>query len=130
MAFERGPLKMYAVFLPAALKAMKGIRGKLAAQAGHAYLHAWWDAALHFAPLAKEYKDSDHAYKIALIAPEDADEKWFDELLAYYRARTGTTKVVDAGFTVFDGPTLTCIGIGPIAPDDREEILRGLKSLT
>jgi peptidyl-tRNA hydrolase len=126
-------LKLYAVFSPVALKAMKGVRGKLAAQAGHAYLHAWWDAARRkevIGDVAFEYQRSLRAYKIALVAPEAADEAWFDGLIALYRGKTGVTKVVDAGLTVFDGPTLTCIGIGPIHPDNREDILRGLKSLT
>ncbi len=123
-------LKMYAIFSPAALKAMKGIRGKLAAQAGHAYLHAWWDAVDRHPFKAWTYRKSPRAYKIALVAPDDVPEDWYDELLLGYRDVTGVTKVVDAGLTVFDGPTLTCIGIGPINPDAREAILRSLRPLS
>lgn len=123
-------LKMYAIFSQAALKAMKGNRGKMAAQAGHAYLHAWWDALGRHPDLAYGYRGSSHAYKIALAAPADADEAWFAELAELYREKTGVTEVIDAGFTVFDGPTFTCIGIGPINPDDREPILCSLRPLT
>jgi peptidyl-tRNA hydrolase len=133
---EKAPLKMYAIFSPAAVKGMKGNRGKLAAQAGHAFLHAWWDADLRHPELAVAYRHGPRAFKIGLMpreeeftAPEGVTEAWFDRLLDAYRDKTGVTKVIDAGFTVFEGPTLTCIGIGPISPDDREEVLAGLKPL-
>ena len=37
-------IKMYAIFCRETLKDFQQNEGKLAAQAGHAYLHAWWDA--------------------------------------------------------------------------------------
>ena len=37
-------IKMYCIFSRESLEAMKGVRGKMAAQAGHAYLHAFWNA--------------------------------------------------------------------------------------
>lgn len=122
---------MYAVFSPAAVKAMKGNRGKLAAQAGHAYLHAWWDAHTRHPELAAAYRKGPRAFKIALMPKDEdgTDEAWFDRLLEAYRDKTGVTKVIDAGFTVFEGPTLTCIGIGPISAEDREEVLAGLRPL-
>lgn len=126
----KAPLKMYAVFRPEALKAMKGVRGKLTSQAGHAFTHTGWDTEDRFPEIHKAYRASAHAYKISLAAPEGVDESWYDNLLTLYRDKCGVTKVIDAGFTVFDGPTLTAIGIGPISPDDREDILRGLKPLT
>lgn len=36
--------RMYCIVARDSLKLMNGNRGKLAAQAGHAYLHAFWDA--------------------------------------------------------------------------------------
>lgn len=36
--------KMYCIFAKESLDKIKGVRGKLATQAGHAYLHAYWDA--------------------------------------------------------------------------------------
>ncbi len=129
----KSPLKMYCIFNPPALKAMKGVRGKLAAQAGHAFLHAWWDAskrAEEVGECAMDYFHSDHAYKITLAAPDDATEEWFDDLIAHFSKITGVTKVVDAGFTVFDGPTLTCIGIGPVSSDECKYVLKSLRTLS
>ena len=40
-------IKMYAIFCRETLRQMK-FEGKLAAQAGHAYLHAWWNAEDRF----------------------------------------------------------------------------------
>lgn len=124
-------VKMYCIFSKEALKKMNGIRGKLASQAGHAYLHAFWDAYKngHYAEAASdadEYR-SGRAYKITLVV--DTDE----ELLALFRAYhgyCGTALIEDAGFTVFKEPTITCLGIGPIRESRTDSILRGLKTLT
>ena len=35
---------MYCIFAKESIDKMKGNRGKMAAQAGHAFLHSWWDA--------------------------------------------------------------------------------------
>lgn len=116
-------LRMYAVFSPTAIKKMNGSRGKLAAQAGHAYLHAWWDAPRS---RAAAYRSSVRAYKIALIA--ETDEQ-LQQLINEHSELTGTTYVIDAGLTVFDGPTATCVGIGPISQAERSELLARLKPL-
>lgn len=119
-------MKMYAVFSKEAVDLMKGSRGKLAAQAGHAYLHAFWDADTRFPFDAKKYRNSDHAYKIALVVPTETE---LLELLESYRNICGVSLVKDAGFTVFEGPTVTCLGIGPIAPNMIKDDLKSLKTL-
>ena len=126
--FEReyNMLKLYCVFDAQAVKAVKGNRGKLAAQAGHAYLHTVWDAEDRFPETAKEYKHSEKAYKIALLA-ENVDV--LHQLEELYKPICGVSLVTDAGLTVFDGPTITCLGIGPIDPDSREKILQSLPTL-
>lgn len=129
MGEVKAPLKLYAIYHRPALKLLEAELGKFGAQSGHAFCHALWDAERRFPETAQGYKDSDHAYKIGLVAPRGVDESWFDALLDKYRDRCGVTKVVDAGFTVFEGPTFVGVGIGPISPDDCEEILRGLKPL-
>lgn len=99
---------------------INGVRGKMLTQAGHAYLHAAWDAQDRFPDMLKAYRDSGHAYKITLVVPTVAD---LEELHEAYRDRCGVSLVKDAGFTVFkdaDGnplPTVTCLGIGPIPED-------------
>ena len=119
-------LKLYCIVSEVALAAMKGSRGKLGSQCGHAYLHAFWDCEERFPELARAYKDSPRAYKITLKA---ADTAALEELAALYKTQCGVSLVTDAGLTVFDGPTVTCLGIGPIDPDKRETILKGLKPL-
>lgn len=106
---------------------MNGIRGKLAAQAGHAYLHAFWDAERRFPARAQQYRASDHARKVSLVVDTT------DEMIALankYRATHGVTIVRDAGFTVFKEPTITCVGIGPIDVTEAGDDLRLLKLLT
>lgn len=108
-------IKIYCIFSQDAIKEMKGIRGKLAAQAGHAYLHAYWNAAGRFPDIAEEYKESSHAYKIACVVNST---EMLSELYNQFCDTHGVTVVEDAGFTVFENPTVTCIGIGPIREED------------
>lgn len=121
-----GTRKLYCVFSREALDKMNGIRGKLGAQAGHAFLHAWWDANERFGLDAEAYRHSQLAFKIVLVV--DTDEQ-LRELHESYKDVCGVSLVTDAGLTVFDGPTLTCIGIGPILADDVKPDLSGLKTL-
>lgn len=119
-AHDPDPLRLYCIVSKPvfALIRKKGAEGKGHAQSGHAWLHAFWDAERHFPESAAAYKDSPHAYKITLKV---ADES---ELRAIYEAHDGVcgrTLVKDAGFTVFDQPTVTCVGLGPV----RRSQLRG-----
>ena len=106
---------------------MKGIRGKMMAQAGHAYLHSYWNTVDRYPGVAQQYRNSEHARKITLVVETDDQ---LIELYEKYIGICGATKVIDAGFTVFDGPTLTCIGIGPISDDLVENDIKQLKLLT
>lgn len=126
VAIAEPKLRMYCVFSKEAIKLMNGSRGKLAAQAGHAYLHAYWDAEKRFPELAKRYRNSERAYKICLVV-ETTEE--LGQLYAEHYLKTGTTHVKDAGFTVFKEPTVTCVGIGPIDPSDCSDFLKSLKVL-
>ena len=119
-------LKMYCIVSKEALDAMGGNRGKLAAQAGHAYLHSYWETMEHFPERAKEYKDSNHAIKICLIA-ETTEQ--IIKIAKDHEDITGVTIVKDAGFTVFKEPTVTCVGIGPILKEECNEELKSLKPL-
>lgn len=116
---------MYCIFSKEAIEKMKGNRGKMAAQAGHAYLHAFWDAEKRlFHHEAESYMYSNKAYKIALIVENESD---LYKLQATYKSICGTSLVKDAGLTVFDEPTVTCLGIGPIREDNIGEDLKSLK---
>jgi peptidyl-tRNA hydrolase len=119
-------MKMYCIFSKEALDAMGGVRGKMTAQAGHAFLHAYWDAEENFPAVARAYRDS-LAKKITLVVPTDDHLR---ELQKSYRGVCGTSLVVDAGLTVFKGETTTCLGIGPLTGDKVGDDLRALKVLT
>ncbi len=120
-------VKMYCVFAKESLDKMKGIRGKMMTQAGHGYLHAYWDAEARHRALAEAYRTTDHAYKITLVV--DTVEE-LEVLQARYHDVCGVSLVKDAGFTVFTEPTVTCLGIGPISEDLIGDDLKSLKTLT
>lgn len=120
-------IKMYCIFAKESVQKMNGIRGKMCTQAGHAYLHAYWDSMNKFPEISQAYADSTHAYKITLIV--DTVEQLL-ELQAKYKDVCGTSLVTDAGFTVFNEPTTTCLGIGPISEDQIGDDLKTLKTFT
>lgn len=128
-------VKMYCIFARESLDKINGIRGKLATQAGHAYLHAYWDACSDMAAdgnrpkftQALTYQGSERAYKITLVVDTVDELKALQEA---YKDVCGTSLVTDAGFTVFKEPTTTCLGIGPIFETNIGEDLKALKTLT
>jgi peptidyl-tRNA hydrolase len=126
-------LKMYCVFAMDSIQKMGGVRGKLGTQAGHAYLHAFWDSVDRFSGDALAYQESQMAFKITLVVPTTED---LDKLHDHYKDICGVSLVVDAGRTVFkneDGtprPTKTCLGIGPLRDSEKDEVLAGLPLLT
>ncbi|AXQ69971.1 hydrolase [Caulobacter phage CcrSC] len=131
-------LVIYSIISQAALDAMKGNRGKLNAQAGHAYLHAWWDADERFPKVAKAYRYSDAAVKVALRMVQDLDVEDIqvagtaEDLSALYdvfHGVCGITLVRDAARTVFKKPTITFLGVGPITKARFNELAPGLRPL-
>jgi peptidyl-tRNA hydrolase len=142
--------KMYCIFALESVKKMNGIRGKMCTQAGHAYLHAFWDAnyAANVEPFTTEdffrvteevliatrkveqaqaYYNSERAYKITLIVDTVEELKALQEK---YKDICGTSLVTDAGFTVFNEPTTTCLGLGPISEDNIGDDIKSLKTFT
>ena len=120
-------MKMYCIFARESIEKMGGNRGKLAAQAGHAFMGAYSDAC------ARGHWDAgapgeDHWAKIVLAVDTVED---LGRIAAAYKHRKfwGMKLITDAGRTVFDGPTRTCLGIGPLAEDDTGEDIRNLQVL-
>jgi peptidyl-tRNA hydrolase len=133
-------IKMFAIFARETLVQMK-YEGKLAAQAGHAFLHAWWDAeerweysdgsivlsASSYIDVMRAYKHSDDARKITLVVDTVAELR---DIYDRFRPYMGATLVEDCGYTVFEEPTITCVGLGPIPSDWTKGTLLGdLKTL-
>jgi peptidyl-tRNA hydrolase len=123
-------IKMYCIFARESVDKMNGIRGKMCTQAGHAYLHAYWDSLNPekcFIDQVRAYMTSDRAYKITLIVDTVDELKAIQEK---YKNICGTSLVTDAGLTVFSEPTTTCLGIGPISEDKIGDDLKALKTFT
>lgn len=128
--------KLYCIFADESVKKMNGIRGKMCTQAGHAYVHSIWDA---FAPSfnlikmfrkikqAYAYKHSERAYKITLRVSTVDELKALQEK---YKDVCGTSLVTDAGYTVFNEPTTTCLGLGPISEENIGDDIKSLKTFT
>jgi peptidyl-tRNA hydrolase len=120
---------MYCIFAKESVQKMNGNRGKLAAQAGHAYLHAYWDAEDKWQPFEPDaaghlYRTSERAYKICLIVDTVQE---LEQLHEAYKALCGVSLVKDAGITVFNEPTITCLGLGPISEENIGEDIKKLK---
>ena len=87
--------------------------GKAMAQAGHAFLKSALVAGFE---LLTEYDNTSLHRKITLVAKNEH---------ALRRAQKECEQlnipcylVIDAGLTVFDGPTVTCLGIGPVLKEN------------
>lgn len=131
--------KMYCIFAMDSVQKMGGNRGKMSSQAGHAFLHSYWDAMGLNTPKdirykvnfykyeqAVAYSNSGLAFKITLKVDTVTE---LLELQKAYSSICGTSLVTDAGRTVFDEPTITCLGIGPIAECNIKDDLKSLKVL-
>ena len=126
-------IKMYCIFAKESVVKMNGVRGKLATQAGHAYLNAYWDSMSDMAAdgdrpkfsNAMAYQMANHCYKITLVVDTVEELKTLQNA---YRDKVGTALITDAGFTVFTEPTTTCLGIGPIPENMIGDDLKALKT--
>ena len=119
-------MKMYCIFACESIEKMGGNRGKLAAQAGHAFVGAYQGAAVNFKRRLRDYGPETGEPKIVLVADT------VDDLLSLrdaYVHKHPLCYVTDAARTVFVEPTVTCIAIGPISDDDVGADIKSLKVL-
>lgn len=127
-------IKMYCIFAQESIDKMKGNRGKMAAMSGHAYLHAYWNSCkpgpegdrMKFLDQAQAYRNGDHAYKICLVVDTVAE---LEVLRDAYKGVCGVSLVKDSAFTVFDEPTVVCLGLGPIREDKIGADIQAIKTL-
>lgn len=118
-------LKLYAI-----IRADLGMStGKIASQAGHAFLNAYLETLNNFPQIAKEYQKEGIGTKICLNA-KDLNKLLIiqDKLKA---ANINHCLIIDSGHICppfFDGsPIVTALGIGPIYPLEVKSIIRRLK---
>jgi peptidyl-tRNA hydrolase len=119
--------KLYAIVPRAAMELMEPHPGKLASQTGHAFMDAYWDSEDRFKSAAAAYraKGSSHP-KITLLVESESE---LYQLHNTYSTVCGVSIVVDEGRTVFEGPTLTALGLGPIHPDLLQDDMGALELL-
>lgn len=103
-------LKLYCILAEEAVRSAGGNRGKMIAQAGHAFLHTYWDAEDNFPEDASAYRASANAVKVTLVAPTET----LLILREAYAATCGTSLVRDRALTVFPEPLITALGLGPL----------------
>lgn len=138
----QGRWKQYCVVSKVAFALMNGNRGKLIAQAGHAFQFAGWDAHDRYPEHLRHYRQSMSAAKVTLgsgakesvedlLAAEDSAA--LEALYNAYKGVCGVTFVKDEGRTVFKVPTVTVVGVGPLRTDRygdmRGSDLTGLRPL-
>lgn len=102
--------------------------GKLAAQAGHAFLDTFELCRAEFAPRAEEYRNGQHGTKVVLGAKNLAAlHSIYDEARA---AGLPCTLITDEGHVLlphFDGsPIITAVGIGPVLRHEHQHITKRL----
>lgn len=114
-------IRMYAIVADEAVAACGGNRGKMAAQCGHAFVRCAMAAERNgYDPQRLRDYEAVEA-KIVLRAPRDT----FTRLLEQHQ-HVPTAQIADAGHTVLEPGTITCLGIGPIYDSERSADLRGL----
>ncbi len=120
IATTDGELRMVAVFRAD----LRLPPGKMAAQAGHAFLTAWRQAE---PGLAREYAESAQV-KIVLEAPDLVAL----ERIAAKAVRRGVPMalITDAARTVLPEPMVTVLGLGPMTKTDSNALTRGLNLLS
>jgi peptidyl-tRNA hydrolase len=88
--------------------------GKLCGQAGHAFVGSLLDTQIRFPLFASQYLETKEQFKIVLVTKNTNSLLKLQEA---YKDICGTHLVTDLGFTVFEEPTITCLGLGPL-PDN------------
>lgn len=116
-------MKMYCIYCEETIKDFNSIRGKMTSQSGHAFLNAYLDSQKRFPYISAQYAENTMQPKISLIAKTVKD---LEDIKEYYKDQCGVHLVVDAGITVFNKPTVTCLGIGPILANDVQSNISGL----
>lgn len=101
-------------------------QGKLAAQVSHASLGALFQCGVKSnTGLVIDYESGSAVERwvngrfTKIVLYVKSEEKLIEVFEKAQEAGLPSTLITDAGFTVFDGkPTRTCVGIGPVFPDE------------
>ncbi|MFH1398791.1 MAG: peptidyl-tRNA hydrolase Pth2 [Candidatus Woesearchaeota archaeon] len=102
---------------------LKMPKGKLAAQVGHASVGAMLESPKD---VVKEWLGSG-GKKVVLKVKDEAELLSFEKLAR--REKLKTALIQDAGHTVLEPGTITCLGIGPDAEEKIDKVTGRLKML-
>jgi len=102
--------------------------GKIASQAGHAYLDAYLETLRKNEKRCAEYKQEHHGIKVCLVAKNEHQLNRLE--LACINRNIPHSLIEDLGYTCFGGQTtVTALGVGPIRQDELPELKKlGLMS--
>lgn len=116
---EPNPLRLYAIVR----EDLDMTPGKIASQAGHAYLDTYLKALEDTPENATEYKLDSHGIKVCLRAKnlnQLIDAQQVAEKLGIPNAL-----ITDSGYTCFEGkPTITALGLGPSRKEDIQQVTK------
>jgi peptidyl-tRNA hydrolase len=98
--------------------------GKLCGQSGHAFVGSLIDSQNRFPLIASQYLATPEQYKIVLVAK---NVEVLNKLYENYKNICGVHLVTDMGLTVFNEPTITCLGLGPLLEEDKGKDLQRLR---
>ena len=111
-------------------------QGKLAAQVSHASLGALFKCGLKTDVLLQiDLRNGDAVQEwlngsfTKIVLYVKSDEKLVSVFEKAQEAGLPSVLITDAGHTVFDKPTRTCVGIGPVFPDQLKGITDKLRVL-
>ena len=112
------PYRLYAIIR----KDLEMSPGKIAPQAGHAYLDAYL-LAQEWRPETIPLYKTNHGIKICLEAKNLSQlERAYERA---YELGIPCALITDLGYTVFEGqPTITALGIGPCKKDEVWEFIK------
>jgi len=118
-------MKLYAIVINEALEHMGHNRGKIAAQCGHAFVGCMEITMKNDVSRWNEYKNSNYMAKVVLCGNLKSAKKIMKEL----ENKVPFVLITDAGLTVFDKPTQTVLGVGPIRDEEMINKIKGLPLL-
>lgn len=118
-------LRIYAIVRADLLPVFAEEVGKMVAQGGHAFLGAALDAQKRFPATMDAYLAAAQP-KVTLKA---RNERELIELYHDHREHFGAVLIEDAGRTVFNQPTVTMVGLGPMRRKDLPKRLQTLRAI-
>jgi PTH2 family peptidyl-tRNA hydrolase len=114
---------------------LKMRKGKIGAQCSHAasaFMKESWLNGIAPTPLQKEWlepRENGLGREKKIVLRTESEPEFWEIVNKAKRAGLLTREILDSGLTEFDGPTYTCVAIGPDLPAKIDPITGHLKPL-